>query len=428
MNGTGNEKIKSAFWGAVLGDALGTVFDGMSKGHIHAVFKNISSFVDPLPALKGKEDRWKKSGLYTAPSQMMFLFGIISPWRRKTDSRIPSIIAHASSSAAGPWGIFRHPDRLLQDFIERCRKESDSAFLSDGTVNGVIPPPIFLPLLTLPSSMRKDINRIAAEYARVFTTDEYAIAATVIAINIAMELVIEPIEFHDRADCIIEIARNTARWFGENSAELFALRINPESISVKAAICADAIALLSGCQSIDEAEVRICAHAKPHYPHNITRASINHPLLAFPFACAHFALARNLETSPIITAACEGGASGLLSSIAGIFSGASEGDSMLPAELRENLINKTAVQRLIDSIVDGRISQTELNSFIDSEASLTRKEQEELAARLRHVRQKNKPKPSRPKREEELTRHVVESWTKLDKAKWKKQKKRHQGE
>ena len=45
---------------------------------------------------------------------------------------------------------------------------------------------------------------------------------------------------------------------------------------------------------------------------------------------------------------------------------------------------------------------------------------EEKNARLKHVKIKARKKKTRKERESELSSHVVESWTKIDKAKWRR--------
>ncbi len=422
-----SDKIAGALWGAVIGDALGALFEGMSKAHVHTVFKRISEFIDPLPGLKGKEERWKKPGLYTAPSQMMLLFGIAKPWRKKS-ANIPSLVARAASIGEGKWGVFRHPDILLRDYIERCRTCEDKGSFPDGFQRGMIPPSIFLPLLASPPNILRDSVRISTEFARLFTTDEYAIASAAIAAQCALHLIEEDVDQNDLLACIIDCAQTTIEWFSDHTAELFSMRINPESFIEKARLCAGSLESIQKAQSIEETEKSICAHAATHYPHAITRASINHPLLAFPFACAHFCFSYNHAAHPIMSAAAEGGASGVLASIAGIFSGAHAGAASLPHNLRESLINKNEIDRLIAAICENRHLENELDTFIKSEAALTKKEIEEHNAKLKHVKHKEKKKTAPSSPEEKLTRHVVESWTKLDKAKWKKQKKKHHGE
>ncbi len=422
-----SEKLAGALWGAILGDALGALFEGMSKAHVRAVFKTISEFVDPMPALKGKEERWKKPGLYTAPSQMMLLFGIASPRQKKSDD-IQSLIARASSSGEGEWGIFRHPDILLRDCIARCRAREDNESFLDGFQKSMIPPSIFLPLLASPQNILRDSTRLILEHARFFTTDECAIAALTIAFRSVLCLIEDDVDQNTLIDSIIDCAHSVVEWCSAHSAKLFSLRINPESFIEKSRMCINALYTIREARSIEEAETRICADAAGHYPHTITRASINHPLLVFPFACAHFRFAHNHAPHVILRAAAEGGASGMLASMAGIFAGAQGGVSSLPQNLRETIINKHVTGRLIEALCENRLMENALENFIKSEAALTRKEIEERNARLKHVKHKEKKQTNHPDREEKLTRHVVESWTKLDKAKWKKQKKKYHGE
>ena len=59
-------------------------------------------------------------------------------------------------------------------------------------------------------------------------------------------------------------------------------------------------------------------------------------------------------------------------------------------------------------------------------AHMKKKELEELKAKLKHVKKKQKKAPpTRAEKEKELARHAVESWTKYDKARWKKERRRH---
>ena len=81
---------------------------------------------------------------------------------------------------------------------------------------------------------------------------------------------------------------------------------------------------------------------------------------------------------------------------------------------------------VLDALAAGAVSPEALDDFIRSEASLTGKEQEELKARLRHTKKKQRSGPrTRAEKEKELARHVVESWTKYDRARWKKERQRH---
>lgn len=426
MESTYSKKLAAAMWGAILGDALGTLFNGMSKAHVRAVFKTISNFIDPMPALKGKEHRWKKPGLYTAPSQMMLLLGIISPLRNKA-VRIQSIVAQASIVAEFEWGIFRHPDPLLSDFIKRCRIAQDETFPNSHQTS-MMHPSIFTSFLASPLQMRHNLIRICTEYARFFTIDEWTLSYVAIMMQIVHQLIQEEVNQKNLVEFIIDTAKSTAYWFIEHPAELFSMRLNPESFCQKLRECVAAFEILKSVQTIEEAEQKICAHAASHFPNPITRASIAHPLLIVPYACSHFCFANTHSNHPIFNAAVEGGSSGLLASMVGLLVGAHAGFPDIPSTLKENLINKNEIERIINALCENHLSTLQIESFINSEMKLTKKEIEERNARLKHIKHKEKKKKPSPSSDEKLTKIVVESWTKLDKAKWKKQKKKLYGE
>ncbi len=74
----------------------------------------------------------------------------------------------------------------------------------------------------------------------------------------------------------------------------------------------------------------------------------------------------------------------------------------------------------MDSVLKEKITEEIIQDFISGEASLSAKETEEKNAKLKHVKIKIKKKKSRHEMEKELSNHVVESWTKFDRAKWRK--------
>ncbi|MCX7680035.1 MAG: ADP-ribosylglycohydrolase family protein [Spirochaetes bacterium] len=419
-------KLKGALWGSVLGDAVGNLFEGMSKAHVRAVFKNFNAFIDPMPGLKGKEYRWKKPGLYTAISQMMFLFGIAFPWQKKTIS-IQSVIAKASTTGECEWGIFRHPDSLLRDFIKRCRIYDNEGTFSDGNLQCAIHPCIFTSFFALPSHILRDIIPISLKYARLFTINEWGLAMLVISMRAIHSLIIESVNHNYLKELIIDAAHSALKWCSDHAEELFSLRINPESFLQKMRECIGAIEIINSAHTREEAEQKICRYATAYLHHPITRASTNHPLLVFPFAFAHLLFTPEHSSHPIFTAASEGGSSGLLTSTVGMIAGAKQGFSSLPLTLRENLINKSEISRMIDALCENRHSSLQIEKYLSSELSLTNKENEERNARLKHIKQKKK-NVSPKKAEETLTKIIVESWTKMDKAKWKKQKKKYHGE
>ncbi len=416
------EKIRGAFWGAIIGDALASPMSGLGKGHIHSVFGEITGYTDPTPALKGKESNWKKPGLYTAPSQLALLFSLSAADSRRGDIDLISLVARAAQHGGNPGGIFRHPDALLLDMIGHCSDIAEGRESSRDARIDLLPPlGLFLHLAVRPRrgpSFLLDSLRLA----RFITADTHAIAASAMLAGILAELItLDDTEVPP--ELFIQKSRDVIAALRRESAAIFELKINPETLAGSGEHVANAIALLAKAGSAEEAEPLICEHARGLLKHNITRATVNHPLTLAPFALANVCFPGDGPGSVLYAAASGGGAAGTLASTVGTLAGALHGEDDIPESLKDGLVNKTRIGAYLNAIASGRTGADMMKEFLDSEAALTRKEREELQARLRHVKVKEKkPKPGRD-RERELNRHVVESWTKLDRAKWRKQKK-----
>jgi hypothetical protein len=417
------EKLRGALWGAIAGDALATPLGGMSRGHIHSAFREIRGYTDPGPALKGKESSWKKPGLYTASSQLALLLAFTEGQSTRGSYDPAPHVAAAALHGGGPCGIFRHPDALLLDTIQHCQARIEGRDQSRDPRIDLLPPlHLFLPLLALRSRRGPSLLLDSLRLARFITPDILSMAASAILVSILDEL----LNSSDRrvpVDLVIDAAQRTLREIRENPAPIFDLKLNPETLAVKAALVVSVVELLKRGVTPAAAEAPICAHAMGFLKHNITRATVNHPLTLAPYILSFF-ISHSQDPGPgFFAAAAEGGAAGTLSASAGTLWGALHGAEAVPPELRDGLVNKSRIAKYIDAIARGRTRDVTVKDFLDSEASLTQKEREELQARLRHVKVKEKKQKTKNDRERELNRHVVESWTKLDKAKWKKREK-----
>ncbi|MCL2026341.1 MAG: hypothetical protein FWG92_06010, partial [Leptospirales bacterium] len=93
-----------------------------------------------------------------------------------------------------------------------------------------------------------------------------------------------------------------------------------------------------------------------------------------------------------------------------------------PAALIDGLVNRRRLLSIVEAIANGSASDRLIGEFMDSELSLTAKAFEEFKAKNKNKEPKKKAKTGKV----ELP-HTVESWTKLDKAKWKKEKRKTGG-
>ena len=220
-------------------------------------------------------------------------------------------------------------------------------------------------------------------------------------------------------------ARALADVVESNSAALFEMGVTPDTLAAELGGIAGLLTEMEGAGSLADAERMICARVNRSRAAPVTRATVGIPAALFPYAIGLCAFHHD-GASLLFRAVSEGGATAPLAALAGAI-GACCGETVVPDALLMNLVNRRKILALLDSLT-GNGGAPDADDFFQSERSLTAKEEEELRARLKHSRKKPKPRPStRADRERELSRHAVESWTKLDKARWKKERKQMDG-
>lgn len=416
-----NELISGAILGAVIGNALGLACNGMSKGHVAACFRGDGSYPDPGSALKNRMEQWKKPGLYGSTAQMMLLAGTAAG---KGKNWFADFSAHAATGAVqgeSEWGVFRHPWPAERIFLRSLRNAATGvADHGPGPIADASPALVLLPLAlssALPAE-RLMLESVIAQ--RAFTSDVSCIAAGAVLLACVRRMLGE------RGAPLLETASLAAHELcalAEGAGpQIFSLRVNPDEFAAHARAITRCLDAIAACRSVEEAETTIVAHASPMLKTAVKRATVNHPALLAPYGIFLCSVAEPGEA--LWRAFREGGAGSLLCMIAGAITGATGGIESLPERLRSDLVNKNRIAAIAAAVQDGVRRPLTASEFIESEAALTAKENEELAARTRHLKpREKKPKTGRD-RERDLSRHVIESWTKLDRAKWKKQQRR----
>ncbi len=415
-----NTKIKRIITGAIIGDALGSPLDGMSRGHIHSSFKRVDGFIDPTPGLKGKMDRWRMPGLYSSLSQMMIInsYYLISN-KQLNEKQFIEFIKRMPDVPDSRYSILRNPGQIERGFIDRINQDTTS--YSEGTFNYpnagsaiFITPCIF-------NSKSRDIAKNTIRHSLLFNRELYSLAGTLIFTNLIDKLVKNDSSTSAIIkDTALETARNQRNETDDLSGWIFDKGINPDTFSN---VIEDYINILSEINKIDDledAEKAICAYVNSRIKSPITRATVNHPLAIIPYSIFITAVKISQPSEILFYAANQGGASSVLCSLTGILAGSCIENDWLPEELTERLVNKKRINSIIEEIARGRLSPQIIDEFIKSEASLTQKEIQERNAKLKHVKIKTKKKKTRKDKEKEISKHVVESWTKSDQAKWRK--------
>ncbi len=262
----------------------------------------------------------------------------------------------------------------------------------------------------------------AIKYISLFTDNTMTQASSLLLLKIIEYLL------SDKEKNILETAFSSAESLKNElqdmQGKIFSTGHNPDYIISSTDALTSIFSELSRSRGGDNYEEIICRHASKNYGRDISRGSVNLPDTVLPMAVV--LSDRYSEPDMLFEMALrEGGASSSIVSLAFALSAAYYGNEM-PANLTRDMANKKRIHTLVDLAGDDKNRLSVINEIYTSEQGLTVKEIEEHRAKNRNLPQKtdNKKKKTRADIESELSRHVVESWTKLDKAKWKKERKR----
>lgn len=417
-----NSSTKNILLGIIIGDALGSGVDGFTRGHIHALYRDLDDYIDPQPALKGKLELWRKPGLYSSISQFMLILAMACARRGPCIEYFSRCVALSPDIPGYGPGVFRHPDGAEIKFINRMK---------DGGQKSEAPPhpsvriiPALLPLSFRNNSETEQMADVIA-YVRLFTHDMPTMASALLFSSLLRTLVRGDSTAFDPVPKSIETSSALADAVESNSAGVFALAVNPGALIQEIQNLGKILSGLPAADTLQGAEQIICSFVNKRLKTPVTRATVNRPEALIPFSLAVSTFHRG-DPSLLFHAAAEGGSAAALAALCGAISACGR-DPVAPENLVKNLVNRKKILSLVDCLDENAASAGLADDFMRSEASLTAKEQEELRARLKHGKNKpSKKRMSRSEKEKTLARHAVESWTKLDKAKWKKEKKRNE--
>ncbi|MBN2158869.1 MAG: ADP-ribosylglycohydrolase family protein [Spirochaetes bacterium] len=414
-----NNIIQNVLLTTVVGDALATPLEGMSKGHINTHFGELNGYVDTEPALKGKMERWKKPGLYSSITQFMIILGLTASRREGWLDAFRQCVADSPQLQNHPSGIFRNPDGVEKKFITRKKESKRPTEVATPAVR-------IIPALA-PLSHRKNepIDHIAdiAAFVRLFTSDPGTCAAALLYSFLLKAFINEKAAPASPLRKSLELTVKLIETVEFNAGVIFDMGVNPGALGQELRNLSRILSAIVSIDTVENGEKLICAGVNAGLKTPITRASVNIPVALVPYAILTSTI-RQDDPSLLFLAAAEGGMAATLTALTGAMSAARYGPALLPDKLVHDLVNRKKVVSLLTSIAAGTVTAGLLDDFIRSEASLTAKEQDELKAHLKHG--KKKPKKgllSRADKAMKLSRHVVESWTKRDKAKWKKEQK-----
>ncbi|MCX8124112.1 MAG: hypothetical protein N3F66_08110 [Spirochaetes bacterium] len=385
----------------IVADAFASPLDNLSAEHIHNVFSTLHDYTDPTPALKHKLHLWKKPGLYTALSQYCIILSAINIHSQFFNYQHVSqfIISLGDSSH-----VFRHPQGFLQHL--------DSLYDSPTSELLICIPTLFFLQKQHPESI---INFILTHNKNAAT-----FSSSLFLYNLLEEIFKRQLITCDTS-VLHTAAIHTVEFTHTYSSAIFDNGGNPQKV-IEAA--KDLYLMIEKLPLTDD-ETSLTQHcvtfASRWSKNTYTRLNVNHPFALLPLAV--YCINTYEKDSLLFSAIKRGGKVSLLVPLVAIIATALYGFDVIPQMLIQNLINKKRISQFIKLLQENSVSINFLHEFFMNEEKMTRKEHEELESKLKHVT----PKSSKKKTEDKyssMTYHVVESWTKLDKAKWKKERRK----
>lgn len=388
----------------IIADAFASPLDNLSAQHIKATFGDVTEFVDPTPALKHKLNLWKKPGLYTSLSQYCILLCAINSQNYTYNHQLVINFLHSLGDSSV---YFRHTPQILHNLNNTFDAPTAELLV-------FIPSLLFCKRESTPQNLLHFIlahNKNAATC--VACTFFYLLLKEIIGRQLS---ILHP-------ELVNDVSSQMALLIQQHSASIFEHGANPQVVTQAAN---DLYALMTTLPfASDEATFtqHVLNYANKWSTNSFTRLTVNHPfaILSFAFYCSY-----STPYNAVFSHIHHGGRVSVLLPLIAAISAALYGPDSIPEHLKETLINKKRIYQLLQFLHESSITMNYLTEFFQNEMKLTQKEKDELESKLKHSKHiKEKPKKPAADKHNAMTNHVVESWTKLDKAKWKKEKKKH---
>jgi len=386
----------------IIADAIASPLDNLSAEHIHNVFGTIHDYTDPTPALKHKLHVWKKPGLYTALSQYCIILSAINA---QLTTYSHKHILNFISSLGDSSSIFRHP----QGFLQHLNSPYDA--------------PTAELLICIPALFflnKQNANSII-HFILSHNTNPAVCVSSLFVYMLIEEIIQRQFIALDGA-VLQQTAETTLQFTHTHSSALFDNGGNPQNIIEAAKDLYSMMMQLPLGNKLTHFTSHCLPFANRWSKNAYTRLTVNHPFALLPMALYCI---QTFDKELLFSLSLhQGGKTSLLVPLAALIATAFYGDDIIPKNLIDTIVNKKRILQLLESLQNNSISINYLTEFFQNEKKLTQKEHEELESKLKHIAPKRPSSKQSKDSSKDITQHVIESWTKLDKAKWKKERRK----
>lgn len=113
------QKSRNIILLSIIGDALGSTCEGMSRGHIGSLADDGAPYFDP-PVKKINAEKWRKPGLYTSITQFLIITSLSLEDGNFHPGTFIQNIRESPKPDGAAYGIFRHPSHAEKLFLDRA--------------------------------------------------------------------------------------------------------------------------------------------------------------------------------------------------------------------------------------------------------------------------------------------------------------------
>jgi hypothetical protein len=297
--------IEQIILNALLSDALAAVFDGYTAGHIKSSYYEEDGI--PKMKLNNKEiHKWRKPMLYSSMSQLMILSCLNI--NKKGDLSSLFNLFEKINHMDVP-GIIRYRDRAEDNFINKIPDDTISARLLSQSI----------PLSILIDKYRFNLSQCLA-FSINISKSPVVIHGIILMAQIIAQGLESFFSINEFPSQITSINKTITDYYVSHSDTIFHLGLNPDTMIEDVKIYSTLFdSIYNPSFSIEEREKKIIDIINDSMPHNITRASINHPAAVISMSSVFALYLKTSDMDIINTSIKQGGAASCLAFFTAVF-------------------------------------------------------------------------------------------------------------
>ncbi|MFP4382206.1 MAG: ADP-ribosylglycohydrolase family protein [Candidatus Sumerlaeia bacterium] len=382
------DKYTGSMLGQAVGDALGAPVEGLKGGHIQQIFGELNYYADPMTAFPDKPSRWRLPGLYTDDTQQALAVAEVLAIYGEADCRALADLylrLMQEGPAEAPFGAHRGTGYFFRKSVpsmSRAKDVRNCGQFSAGNGAAMKMAPVGLYYANDLEAMA----RAVIDFSLMTHHDIRGIAGALAMAYVVARLVVA--ENADSEATAMEIAEGmsgfVARW-EDRLAEEYADFIAPESLGMPRHYMSEALSVLPSLlrEANDQlAEKTIVKGAQRSEPNE----NVSHAYCGFAVASVVIAIYRALSArnfaEGLIGVVNAGGDTDTVGAMAGAILGARFGAEQIPADWIDGLMNADFIKARARAMREKVVNWEAWGDYIDSEISLTEKEQKSIEIAL----------------------------------------------